>query len=130
MLGSQLQQKSQEIRDDSVKMVEVLSRDRQMLWSMLCLSTISRFEYFCQLAPPSMSQLVAGMLDSHLWTVLEAAIGFTVPRGENGAAVSCPVTQLQGQSYQEWVMRLPIRLHGWGHRSLDETCGPVYLVAL
>ena len=27
-------------------------------------------------------------------------------------------------------MRLPVRLHGWGLRSLAETCGPAYLGAL
>ena len=70
----QLQQKSQEIIDDSVKMVDVLSGDRQALWSMLRLSTMSRFEYVCQLAPPSLSEPAASMLDSHLWTVLEASL--------------------------------------------------------
>ena len=50
--------------------------------------------------------------------------------GENGNTVTCPVAQLQGQSYQEWVVRLPVRLHGWGLRSLAETCCPAYLGAL
>ena len=92
----------------------MLSGDRQALWAMLRLSTMSCFEYFCQLAPPSLSGPVACTLDKHLWKTLEAAVGFTVPRGENRDTVTCPVAQLQGQSYQEWVMRLPIILHGWG----------------
>ena len=33
-------------------------------------------------------------------------------------------------SYQEWLIRLPVRLYGWGIRSLEETCGPAYLGAL
>ena len=107
-----LQQKSKEIMDDAVRMVDVLSGDRQALWEILHLSNM------------------AGKLDEHLWTTLEAAMGFTVPRGENGSTVTCRVAQLQGQSYQEWVMRLSIRLHGWGFRSLAETCGPAYLGAL
>ena len=65
---------------DSVKMVEVLSGSRQALWSMLRLSTMSRFENFCQLTSPLLSEPVSGMLDTHLWTVLEADMGFTVPR--------------------------------------------------
>ena len=57
-------------------------------------------------------------------------MGFSVPRGGNGDIVTCPVAQLQEQSYQEWVLRLPVRLHGWGFRSLAETCGPAFLGAL
>ena len=44
--------------------------------------------------------------------------------------VACPVGDLDRCSYQEWVVRLPIRLHGWGLRSLKETCGPAYVGAL
>merc|ERR1711867_54509 len=31
---------------------------------------------------------------------------------------------------QEWLLRLPVRLHGWGFRSLADTCGPAYLGTL
>ena len=61
---------------------------------------------------------------------MQAAVGFTVLREEQGDTVNCPVAQLQGLSYQEWVVRLLVRLHGWGFRSLAETCGPAYLGAL
>ena len=40
----QLQQKSQEIIDNSVRKVEVLSEYRQSPWAMLCQSTMSMFE--------------------------------------------------------------------------------------
>ena len=125
-----LQQKRKEIIDNAMRILEVLSVDRQALWAMLRLSTMSCFEYFCQLAPVSLSEPVAGTLDEHLWTTLEAAVGFTVPKGENGNNITCPVAQLQGQSYQEWVVRLPVRLHDWGLRSLAETCGPTYMGAM
>ena len=52
----QLEQKSKEIIDDSVKMVEMLSGDIQALRSMLWLFTMSRFEYFAQLTQPSLSE--------------------------------------------------------------------------
>ena len=42
----------------------------------------------------------------------------------------CPVGNLDGRSYQEWVVRLPIKYHGWGLRSLEEICGPAYIGAL
>ena len=86
-LNHQLQQESQEIIENSKGLVDVLSRDRQALWAMLPQSTMSRLEYFCQLTPPSLSETVAGMLDAHLWTVVETALGFTVPKGENMGVV-------------------------------------------
>ena len=74
---------------------------------MLPLFTMSRFEYFAQLTQPSLSEPFAQSLGSHLWTVLQAAVGFIVPRRENGDTVAFPMEQLQGQTYQEWVVRLP-----------------------
>ena len=67
-----------------------------------------------------------------MWRQLEVATGFTIPRGEEGGdmIVRCPITDLDGRSYQEWLIRLPVKLHGWGFRSLRETCGPAYLGAL
>ena len=44
--------------------------------------------------------------------------------------VRCPVNGLDDKSYQEWLVRLPVKLYGWGLRSLKETCGPAYLGAL
>ena len=62
-VSHQLKQKGKEIIEDAAQMMEVLSGDRQALWAMLRLSTLSRFEYFCQLAPPSLSEPVAKTLD-------------------------------------------------------------------
>ena len=83
-----MKRKCQEIKDDSTKMVEVLSGDRQALWSMPCLSTMARFVYFGQLTPPCLSKPVADSLDTHLWNILQAAVVFTVPRGENWDTVT------------------------------------------
>ena len=44
--------------------------------------------------------------------------------------VRCPVTGLVNLSYQEWLVRLPVKLYGWGLRSLKDTCGPAYLGAM
>ena len=44
--------------------------------------------------------------------------------------VNCPVTDLSSMSYQEWLVRLPVKLYGWGLRSLQDTCGPAYIGAL
>ena len=83
---------------------------------------------------PSLSEPVAAWLDTQLWSVLEAATGLNIPRGDRGQAgdfvVDVPVHGLGGKSYQHWVTRLPVRLYGWGFRSLEETCCPAYLGTL
>ena len=33
-------------------------------------------------------------------------------------------------TFQEWAVRLPARLCGWGFRSLKDSCGPAYIGAL
>ena len=87
---------------------------------------MTQFEYFCQLSPPSLAEPVAQWLDQQL----EAAVGFTVSQVAAGSPVTCPVYNLQGHSYQEWLIRMPVHLHCWGLMSLAETCGPAYLGAL
>ena len=60
-------------------------------------------------------------------------MGFSVPRagGQGGLKLQVPeVPAMHGQTYQECVVRLPVRLTGWGYRSLKETCGPAYLGTL
>lgn len=125
-----LQEKAEEIARNAERTIEVLSGDRQALWSVLRLSTSHRFKYFCQLTPPSLMEPVAAWLDERLWQMLETATSLQIPQGEGcNMAIRCPVAQLDGKSYQEWLIRLPIRFHGWGMRSLKETCGPSYLGA-
>ena len=68
------------------------------------------------------------MTDKH-YGQLEVATGLNIPRHED-FLVNCPIDGIQNISYQEWLIRLPIRLHGWGLRSLQETCGPAFLGAL
>ena len=83
------------------------------------------FEYFRQLTPPSLTEPIAKYPDEKLWTVLEATTELNIPRDED-FVVNCPIPGLQNISYQEWL----IRLHGWGLRSLQKTCGPAFLGAL
>ena len=65
-----LQEKAQLIVEDAEKTVRVLSGDRQALWTMLRLSVSRKFDYFCQLSPPSLNESVAKRLESELWRVL------------------------------------------------------------
>ena len=66
--------------------------------------------------------------------MLEVATGLQIPQGGQGEVtegkVNCPVVNVRSQSYAEWLIRLPIKLYGWGFRKLEETCGPAYLGTL
>ena len=77
---------------------------------------------------------MAEWLDTQLWRELEETVGFDIPRGDRGqegdVAITVPVEGLSGKSFQSWVVRLPVKLHGWGFRSLKETCIPAYLGTL
>ena len=112
-----LWQQAEEITRDAEKTREVLATERQALM---------------QLVPPSLTEPVAAGLDNVLWRLLESATGLTIPRGEDegGLTLRSPISSLDRFSFQEWAVRLPVRLHGWGLRSLEHSCGPAYLGAL
>ena len=121
---------------DAAKTVEVLARDKQGLWAALRASVSQRFDYWCQLVRPSLSRPVAAYLDTQLWRVLEAAVGFRIPRaghllGEGADfTLDLPVQGLEGRTFSELVLRQPVKLHGAGFRSLEESCYPAYIGAL
>ena len=86
-----------------------------------------------QLTPPSFCEPVARNLDTALWSILEASCGFKIPRGgeEGGLEIRIPgIPALDQKSFQEWAIRVPARLHGWGFRSLEDSCGPAFLATL
>ena len=119
-----LREVAREIVGDSRKAEEVLGGDRQALWSALRLSIHQRFGYLQQMVPPSLTEPMAAELDEVLWGMFERVCGFEVPRGEGqgGLTLSIPeVPYLDGCTFQELVVRLPVRLHGWGFRSLRDT---------
>ena len=123
------------IVEDARKSVEVLKADRQALWAALRSSISQRFDYWSQLVRPSLSRPVAASLDGQLWKVLEATLGFKVPRGEQqqgegGCIINVPIAGLDSQNFQEWVLRQPIQLHGAGFRSHEESCYPAFVGAL
>ena len=132
-ISHKLEEQANEIIDDAEKAKEVLSSDYQSLWTALRLSISTRFQYWMQLTPPSLCEPVARGLDNALWSILEAACGFKIPRGEEegGLELRIPnIPALDHKSFQEWAVRLPARLHGWGLRSLEDSCGPAYLATL
>ena len=73
-------------------------------------------------------------MDTELWKVFEAATGLSIPHGATNDSWSCvlpvPVSGKNGLSFQEWVVRQPVRLGGFGFRSLEDTAGIAFLGAL
>ena len=73
----------------------------------------------------------AARLDSILWTMFEKAAGLHIPKVDEGLGVECvlnvPVNGLQGQSFQAWMARLPIKERGMGLRSMVDTIPTAFL---
>ena len=88
--------------------------------------------YFLQLSPPSLVTPIAEWLDLALWKRLEGMCGFAIPGNEQqgGLVLRVPIPGLDYLTFQQWVLRLPVRLYGWGFRSLKDVCGPAYIGAL
>ena len=133
-ITSELMEMAKEVASDAVKTRQVLSTNKQAYWSALRLSISQRFQYLCQHVAPSLCEPVAEWLDNQLWKELETLVGIEIPKGNRGQegdlVIKLPIDSLNGMSYQEWVIRLPVKLHGWGFRSLREICAPAYLGTL
>ena len=131
---SELMKSAKNIVADAERTKQVLAVNKQAQWAALRLSISQRFQYLCQHVHPSLCEPVAAWLDVHLWKMLENITGFNIPRGHRGQegdmVITVPVEGLAGKSFQEWCVRLPIKLYGWGLRSLQETCIPAYLGTL
>ena len=131
-----LKEVADRILNDARETVELLAPDRQALWSSLRVSINQRFDYWCQLARPSLVRPVAAYLDQNLWKVLETVGGFPIPRarglveGGVNCVVTMPVHSLEERPFAEWVVRQPVKLHGAGLRSQEDTCYPAYIQGL
>jgi hypothetical protein len=126
--------RAQKIVEDAKKTVGLLSGDKQALWVSLKWSMTQRFDYWCQLVRPSLVRPIAAYLDAQLWLVLEAALGFRVPRVgqllDQDCILPVPVLGMEERPFAEWVVRQPVKMYGMGLRSLEDTCYPAYLRAL
>ena len=127
-----LMDKAKEIVEDAAKAVEMLGSHKQSLWSCLRLSICHRFDYWLQLCRPSDILPAATWLDEQLWLILQHAVGFTIPRVGEGRDwdIVLQVPGREGLTYQEWLVRQPIKCGGMGMRSLVETSRVAFLGAL
>ena len=97
---------AKDIVADAKKTRELISSNKQALWSTLRLSTAHRFQYHCQHVHPSLCESVAEWLDEQLWRELEETVCFDIPRGVRGqegdVALAVPVDGLDGRSFQDY----------------------------
>ena len=115
-----LNEKVEEVAMKAEKAVKVLRGERQALWSVLKWSLSQQFEYWLQLSYPSDVKEAAAALDRKLWRVLEACIGSLIPEGgASDSVMEGPLGSIQGLSFQQMVVRLPVKMGGLGLRSQE-----------
>ena len=120
-----LWEKGLEVKRDMEQVAATLSQDSQALWVALHRSLAHKLDYHLSPCYPSDILHMAEFLDTVAWSLFERAAGQHVPRREEGLGTECvlgvPVDTMEGQSFQEILVRLPIRLRGFGLRSFADT---------
>ena len=120
-----LDKKVEELAKVALASTNLLEADLQALWTLLSASISQKMSFLTSLQYPSDIRAAADRADVILWELLEAATGLCIPRREEGLGVECvlapPVTALQQSSYQEILVRLPVRRGGLGLRSILDT---------
>ena len=121
----QLSVKVQEVGRELGEIVRVLEGEGQSIWTIARASTAMKLDYHLALCYPTDMEEASRQMDDILWSMVEKAAGVSIPRVEEGRGVECcpllPVDRLQYRSYQDWMMRMPVRLGGMGLRSVADT---------
>ena len=69
-----------------------------------------------------------------LYKMVESSSDLSIPRVNEGRGVECclqiPVTRHQGRSYQDHLVRMPVRLGGMGIRSMTDVSLTAYIGSL
>ena len=88
-------------------------------------------DYHLSLCYPSDILTIAAHLDSVFWSMLERAAGQQIPRSDSGLGYECmlnvPVDTMAESSFQELFMRSPIKLRGFGLRSLVQSIPAAFI---
>ena len=100
-----LKERAGAITADARRIAEVLRSNREALWSALPLSISQRFGYLHR----------AGRQGAGRGAVGDPGSGLRA----QDTLQALPAAELDSRSFQEWAVRLPVRLHGWGLRSLE-----------
>ena len=121
----------EEITEVVNKTCNLLEEDLQAKWTLLTASVSQKLSYSLSLQYPSDIREAARQLDTVLWEMMQKATGLHIPRVEEGRGVECaldvPVQGLVDQSFQSWLVRLPVREKGMGLRSLVDTIPAAFI---
>ena len=127
----QLSLKVHEVAKEVVQIIKVLEGEGQGIWTLARSSTATKLDFHMSLCYPSDMEEAAKEMDRVLGTMLHSAVGFHIPMQEEGLGVEhCPkpeVSRLKDKSYQNWMIRTPVRLGGMGLRSIEETRLAAYI---
>ena len=130
-VASALWEKAEDVAREVEKVTSILSEDSQALWVAVHRSLAHKMDYHLSLCYPTDILPVAEHLDTILWAAFERAVGQHVPRRHEGLGTECmldiPVDSMRGRSFQEHAVRLPIRLRGFGLRSLRDTSPAAFI---
>ena len=114
-----------ELSQVTLRSCEVLGADLQALWTLLSSSVSQKLSYHVSLQYPTDIAAAAAQADTILWQMLESATQLHIPRQEEGGGVECvlgpPVTSMAASSFQELLVRQPVRRGGLGLRSILDT---------
>ena len=115
---SSLDGKVEELGESVLASMDLLGADLQAMWTLLSSSVSQKLSYLTSLQYPSDMRGAAIRADQILWRMLEAATNLHIPRQDEGLGVECvlqpPVASMQDRSYQELIVRQPVRRGGWG----------------
>ena len=129
-----LDKKVEELVESSKRTCSLLENERQGLWTILRSSLQYQFEYWAMLVHPTQVLAAAQRVDNILWSCLEVVAGSHIPKVcENlgwDQPLNCPVENLDGRSFQAWVVGLPVRLGGLGITSQVELSPIAYIGGL
>ena len=97
-------------------------------------SVSQKLDYWLTLVYPSQVRAAAQRMDKLQMQVLETLLGMKIPLVGEGLGWDCPlwlpVDNLDGRSFQNWVIRQPVKSGGFGLRSNVETSPAAYIGGL
>ena len=123
-----------EVEQEVEAITSVLEEERQALWAVLRSSISQKLDYWLTLVYPSLVQEAAIRMDKLELKVLEQLLGSHIPLEGEGLAwdlpIKVPIESLDGRSFQQFVVRQPIKMGGLGLRSNEETSPVAFIGGL
>ena len=130
----ELENKAAEVVEQMEEVATILSEDNQALWVVVHRSLAHKMDYHLSLSYPSDILPVLAYLDTELWKAMERAVGQLVPRTNLGWGyewtLDIPVDTMATCSFQELFIRSPIKLRGFGLRSMVQSTPAAFIGAL